>query len=124
VGWESDTKTHGIYARVLGESTTYSATDTTGTNFYTSYDELYIGTDHDGLAGANAIFQDVNVWAGTISPCCAIEDYVEFMADEDNIKEHMVTAGRQYYLHPTFVPSPYMVDKFDATIEAIQLKGV
>ena len=113
VGWTDGAVHMGCKVRIVGGTTTFTAEDTTTNDKFTLYDTLWIGCSENENLQADAIFQDVNVWAGTEQ---MISDQVAYMANTDNLMEHRETLGRLYKLYPNLSPSPWERGRYDGPI--------
>ena len=116
VGRISTTMTVGCRIRIVGGSTSYSASHASGTSIF---DELYIGVSEGGTNWADAVLSDAVIWVGDDD---MITDSVAYMADKNNLMEHRETYGRRYFLYPSFSPSPWNRGRYDGTINCVQEK--
>jgi hypothetical protein len=122
VGWINGSPNHFIYAAVVDDSPTVrSDLSGSGTNFYTIYDEFYIGTSHSETLGADSAFQDVNIWSGEMND---ISDYVEYMARPKNLRVHKEVCGRLFYLNSNLSPVPWQRDRVSGTISCTQKEAL
>ena len=118
-GWKNGTSVKKLIMRVVGDTTSYIAEDNTATDLFSFFQTLFIGTNESGTQGADCLFQDINIWSGTED---MVDDMVAYMADPDNLEEHMDTIGRKYRINPSLNPDRFNDNVFNGTLECENTK--